>query len=146
MRSGYGKFLMSWAGASGQTVQWPTVALQSGFWRHWIDCLPKPHILTGPKIVVGLGVELYIETDNGDRIYFWNASTLVSTDACVGLRRFYSITTWITWNIRSGRFAKNNVLLVYIHKSLTEKSGLNYVPNKKVSCLAAINVVLLDGR
>ena len=144
-----GQVIWLWAvssSASAQTVQRPTVALPSGFWPHWIHSIPKLYTATGTGIVVGLGVGLYIVTDDGDRIYFWNACALVLTDACVGLRIIYCITSWKIRNVQYSWFSKNNVLLVYTKKSLTVNGGLNYVPKEKVSFLTAINLVQLDRR
>ena len=110
-----GRVVWLWAvssGASGQTVQRPTVTLPSGFWRHWRACLPRSYIPTGSEIAVSLGVELYLRIDNGARIYFWKACALVSTGGFVGLRIIYCITTWMTWNVQYSWFSKNNVLLV----------------------------------
>jgi hypothetical protein len=111
-----------WSAASTQTVQRPTVALPSVFWRHWIHSLPKVHTATGTLIAVGLAVDSYSETDNGARIYFWNARAVVSTVSCAGLRRLSCIIILLAWNLRSSRFAKNNVLLDYKHKRPTEKT------------------------
>ena len=109
-----GQVIWLWAvssGASAQTVQRPTVVLPSGFWRHWIHSLPKLYTATGTEIVVGLGVDSYCETDDGDRIYFWNACALVSTAVYAGRRRFCCIKIWMTWAGSSSWLDKNNVQL-----------------------------------
>ena len=106
------------SGASGQTVQRPTVGLRSGFWRHWIHSIPKLYTATRNEIVVWLVGDLYSGTDNGDRIYFWNASTLESPAVRAGRRIFCCITVWMIWAGRSSWLNKNNVQLIYIYNVL----------------------------
>ena len=92
-------FIGLWAvssGASAQTVQRPTVAIPSVFWRHWIHSIPKLYTAAGTEIVVGLGVGLYIESDKGARISFWNVGVYETTDAAVSMRRSNRIWSGVT--------------------------------------------------